>query len=167
MLHPRPRHRRRSGPGRRNPSQSFGALSATESQQLFEQAFDSKIAAMAADPGPLLEEADEVIEVRDKFTALVDPAGSDDRAMVISTAPIETPDGDLTDLGLERTVDAIQSEAPIAPSSCLLRPMRRQFLMTPRSALQTSIPRPPGCSRPRTAQSAWAPFIPTSWPTPT
>lgn len=97
-------------------AEPFGSLSSAESQQLFEQTFDSQIASMATDPSEVLAAADQLIETRDPFTALVDPAGAAERALIVSNVPLETPDGEVTDLDLQSAGEGFEPAAAVVPS---------------------------------------------------
>ncbi len=76
-------------------------LGAEGAESLFVDVFGSQVGDLLEDPASALRSTEEVVAFRDDFTAVIDPAGPEDRALVVSTAPMRTDDGKLPNLGLE------------------------------------------------------------------
>jgi len=87
-------------------------LGSAGAQVLFTNAFGDQISQVLEDPSETLRNADEIIQFRDDYTAVIDPAGPQDRAIVVSTAPLRTDDNRLPDLDLQSQAGEITVKEP-------------------------------------------------------
>lgn len=92
---------------------AYAELAPGESTELFLDTFDRELARATPDPAEPLREADQILAYPDEDTALIDPAGPQDRALHISSAPLLTDEGELPDLDLHRRGDQITPDEPL------------------------------------------------------
>lgn len=98
---------------RANSVDAFTELGPTEATDLFLNKFQQELAGLTADPARALRKAEEVIAYQDPNTAVIDPAGPEDRALHVSTMPLRTESGELPDLDLGRQQDVVIPDEPL------------------------------------------------------
>lgn len=91
----------------------FADLGSSAARNLFQEVFGDQVLALLADPAEPLVEAQELVEFRDDFTAVINPEGPKDRALVVSNTPIRTDEGEIPDLELTPTSTTIAPADPL------------------------------------------------------
>lgn len=96
-------------------NEEFPNLSPSQAAQLLNQVFGDQIASLIFTPADALEQSDGVEEIVGESSALVDPAGPSTHALIDSTVPLVTEDGQPVDLALETTAEGLETANGLAP----------------------------------------------------
>lgn len=87
-------------------------LGSGAAKDLLKEAFGTQLSDLLVDPFQVLRSAEEIVSFRDDYTAIIDPAGPADRALVVSTSPLRTDGGKLPNLDLKPAGSSIRVKEP-------------------------------------------------------